>query len=107
VMRYLKRFWKRLKYRLGWRLCEKCRGFHKIKWVKDVIYHPEEPPMFYHWECTNCGNATPVRPSGLTEEVVRKLGYKNFIDYAKRNGLVNPTSRDRRNHGNDSHTDAR
>jgi len=85
VRRWLKRFWKRLQYRWGWRRCHGCRGWHKVRWVKDWVVHPEEPPMFYHYECSGCGARTSTTPSVLSEDAARKLGYKDFAEYAEKN----------------------
>lgn len=73
-----------------------CRTFTKIRWVKDIIYHPEEPPMFVHWQCAHCGARTPTQPTSLTEDACRKLGYDSFADYGakvlkNRRGKVGPT----------------
>lgn len=70
---------------LHWRYCSICRTFSKIRWVKDPVYHPEEPPMFYHYECARCGTQTSTQPTSLTEDACQSLGYSSFSDYAAKN----------------------
>ena len=85
IKRYLKKSIRNLKYRLGWRHCGKCRTFSWIRWVKDWVVDPDEPSMFYHWECSNCGISTTVQPTLNTEKAVRSLGFENFECFAKEN----------------------
>jgi hypothetical protein len=59
-----------------------------MKWIKDWVYDPEEPPMFVHYECSGCGHNSGIIPTSITEDAVRKLGYDSFIDYAAQNGLL-------------------
>jgi len=74
-----------LKIKLGYIYCPFCKQLIKPKYIKDHIFHPEEPPMFYHYECPKCKLWLCVStPSVLTERAVRQLGYKNFDDYAKK-----------------------
>ena len=84
LRKWLHRRWKRFLYRRGWRYCPVCRKFAKIKWVKDVVLHEDEPPMFFHWTCSNCGARTPIAATGLTQDAVKSLGYKDFDDYVGR-----------------------
>lgn len=73
---------KNLKIKLGYIYCPFCKQLIKPKYVKDYIYHSEEPPMFYHYECPKCKLwLCEPTPSALTERAVRKLGYKDFNDY--------------------------
>lgn len=81
----IKNFIHNIKIKLGYIDCPCCHNFIKPKWVKDYIYHPEEPPMFYHYECPKCIFwFSTFTPSILTERTVRKLGYKDFNDYAEK-----------------------
>ena len=84
MIRLLKRVWRYIQSRLGWATCPVCKEWRRIRWVKDWIIHPEEPPMFCHYECTGCGARTEVMPTALTEHAVKKLGYKDFADWAKK-----------------------
>jgi hypothetical protein len=81
--RALRALSRRVKLRLGWRYCGCCRKFVKLRWVKDWIAHPEEPPLFIHWECPRCLARSPSLPTSLTTKAVRDLGYRNFDEYAK------------------------
>jgi len=81
---WIRRGLKRYLYRRGWRYCPCCRKFVEIKWVQDVVLFEDEPPMFSHWECSNCGATTPVSPTILTEDAVRRLGYKDFSEYCRK-----------------------
>lgn len=81
---WLKRRWKRFLYRRGWRYCPRCRKFSKILWVKVPIFHPDEPPMFFFFQCSNCNAKTPVMPTRLSIEAVQSLGYVDFDDYYKK-----------------------
>lgn len=82
---WLRRRWKRFLYaKCHYRYCPCCRKFVKIGWVQEWIYHPEEPPMFIYWECTNCKARTPTMPTFLTTDAVRSLGYKDFDEYCRK-----------------------
>jgi hypothetical protein len=81
---WINRKWKRFLYSRGWRRCPCCRKFTRIKWVKDVIYFEDEPPLFSHWECSNCGATTPSAPTWLTLDAVESLGYESFDDYCQK-----------------------
>lgn len=72
-----------IKYRMGWRVCPSCGKFARIAWVKDWVMHPDEPPLFWHYECTACGAATDIMPSVLSEKAVRGLGFENFDKFAE------------------------
>lgn len=80
----IKYFLRHVLEKLGWQDCPECNSFIKPKWVQDWIYDPEEPPMFYHYECRRCGARTDTIPSPLTEKSVKRLGFKDFHDYYKR-----------------------
>lgn len=69
--------------RHGWFDCPVCGTFMKPRWVKDWIVDPEEPPLFYHYECPHCGASTAPEPSSLTEHAVRDLGFRNFDHFAE------------------------
>jgi hypothetical protein len=83
-----RRRWHRLvrnvRWRMGWRHCRHCRQFSRIKWIKDVVLFADEPPMFYHLECTRCGARTAVMPTCITESAARSLGFDSFDDYSKK-----------------------
>ena len=81
---WLKRKWKRFLFKRGWRYCPICRKFARILWVKEVVLFEDEPPMFYRWQCQNCGAKTPVIPTGLTISAVTSLGYEDFDAYCKK-----------------------
>lgn len=85
IRRWFRRLRKRCQYRRGWRRCPSCRGWHKVIWVKDWVLDPEEPPLFYHYECAGCGAQTSMRPSVLSEHAAKELGYRDFADYADKN----------------------
>jgi uncharacterized protein (UPF0212 family) len=78
----MKEFIHNIKIKLGWIGCPACNAFIKPKWVKDWIYDPEEPPMFYYYKCPKCGARTDTEPSLLTEKACKSLGFDNFSDYA-------------------------
>ncbi len=79
---------RKIQYRLGWRFCMQCRTFTKIKFVKDWVIHEEEPPMFYHYQCSSCGFSSETLPSLLMDSAAKHHGYKNFNDFAKKNKLL-------------------
>ena len=72
----------------GWEFCPDCARFVRPRWIKEWIHHPEEPPLFCRYQCPECGYTTGVNPTGLTEETVRRMGYKNFLEYAQKAGLL-------------------
>ena len=72
------------KIKLGYIICPFCKNFIKPKFVKDYIYHSDEPPLFYHYSCPKCGIwLSTSTPSILTERAVKQLGFKDFNDYIK------------------------
>lgn len=77
----MKNFIKNIKIKLGYIECHVCNNFIKPKLIKDYIYHPEEPPMFYHYECPKCKTKTDIEPTLLIEKAIRDLGYKDFNDF--------------------------
>ena len=69
-------------------ICPYCNVLIKPKFNKDYIYHPEEPPMFYHYSCPKCTLwLSTSTPSILTERAVKQLGFKNFNEFAERNEI--------------------
>lgn len=44
--------------------CPICQEY-AVRWVKDWVVDPEEPPMFGHWICDACSAATKVVPTRL------------------------------------------
>ena len=72
------------KIKLGYITCPFCKNFIKPKFIKDYIYHREEPPLFYHYSCPKCLIwLSTSTPSILTERAVKQLGFKDFNDYIK------------------------
>lgn len=67
--------------KLGWGNCPNCKSFIKPIWVNDWLYDPDEPPMFYHYECPKCFARTDIMPSKLTEKAVKQLGFNSFEEY--------------------------
>ena len=63
----------KIKY-LKYIICPFCKELIKPKFVKDYVYHSDEPPMFYHYECPKCTLwlSTSI-PSILTERAVKQL----------------------------------
>lgn len=80
----MKKLIRKILTKFGWIDCPKCNSFIKPKFIKDWIYDPEEPPMFYHYECPQCFARTDIEPTILTENAVKKLGFENFQDYYDR-----------------------
>jgi hypothetical protein len=74
----LKRWWRRF---LGYRDCPICSQ-QTVKWVKDYIFHPEEPPMFGHWQCLNpdCLVATEVESLPWADKIAQEQGYRTLKD---------------------------
>ncbi len=64
--------------------CPKCKVTRWFKWEKDWIYHPEEPPMFAHWLCCKCGWKSPIEPTKLTEDVIRKKFGMSVEEFTKK-----------------------
>lgn len=73
-----------IKVRLGWRYCTKCRHLVRLRWVKDWIVSPEEPPLFYHYECPICHGCSAIVPTTLTLKAVRNLGYETVSEYVEK-----------------------
>jgi hypothetical protein len=44
--------------------------------------------MFVEWKCAGCGKRSGLMPTTLTTSAVKSLGYKDFNDYAEKNGLT-------------------
>ena len=88
IRRWFKRIWKRCQYRRGWRICLACRSWQKIECKPVYLLFEDEPPMFVEWKCTGCGKRTGLMPTMLTTDAVKSLGYKDFNDYAEKNGLT-------------------
>lgn len=85
----MKEIIRKIKVKLGWIDCPSCGNFIKPRWEKDWIIDPEEPPMFYHYECPKCFARTDIEPTLITEKAVRNLGYDDFKDFANKNILQN------------------
>ena len=72
------------KIKLGYITCPSCNILIKPKFIKDYIYHPDEPPLFYHYSCPKCLIwLSTSTPSILVERAVKQLGFKDFNDYVK------------------------
>jgi rRNA maturation protein Nop10 len=79
---------------------EKCPvcGEYSVKWVKDWIVDPEEPTMFGHWLCEDCGAFTLTQPTKLTIDAAKQqLGncsegtrevLKQMIEDAEKTGFL-------------------
>jgi len=52
--------------------CPICSEY-AVRWIKDWVVHPEEPPMFGHWICDECHAATPVLPTRLTVRAAKDV----------------------------------
>jgi hypothetical protein len=72
--------WKRIRHWFlglsGASECPYCGKF-AVRWHGDNPIHPDGPPIFEYWECSNCHAATPYAPSRLMDNAARKLGYRN------------------------------
>jgi len=76
---YINSLIKKYKIKSGYIDCPFCKEFIKPKLIKDWICHPEEPPLFFHYECPKCTLwISTFKPSILTEKAVRQLGFKRF-----------------------------
>jgi len=77
-MSRIKRWWRKL---CGYSDCPLCDQ-QTVKWVKDYIYHPEEPPMVGHWQCTNpeCLARTEVEGTAWADKIAREMGHRSFRD---------------------------
>lgn len=67
--------------------CPKCDEIRWFKWVKDHVYHPEEPPMFGHWVCDTCTWNSPIEPTKLTTKVMLEKYGTTFEEFAKKHIL--------------------
>lgn len=83
VNRCIKKILKKLGWLIGWLDCPYCGNFVKYKFEKIWIVDPEEPPLFGYYYCPDCLVRSDIRPSYLTEMVIKKLGYTDFDDYYK------------------------
>jgi len=79
VIAKLKRVW--LRY-LGYKECPIC-GQLSLKRHQVWLMHPEEPPLFGYWACTNCNAQTEIYPTSLSEDAVRSLGFESFENFMK------------------------
>ena len=64
---------------IGYRDCPVCGSNATLKTVKDIVVFYDEPPMFYHWNCTNCKVETPPLPTSITKKAAESVG----IDLSK------------------------
>ena len=72
------------KYRAGYKDCHSCGAQATVSFEKDWIFHPDEPPLFGHFRCSECNACTMSKPTGLSEEAVKKMGYKDFNEYGEK-----------------------
>lgn len=77
-MKYLRTLIQKVQKRFGWDMCPCCRNWRRIKIVQDPVVFEEEPPMFFHYECTGCGARTVTLPTSLTEDALKELGYSSY-----------------------------
>lgn len=84
-MKWLIRWWRKF---LGWSDCPVCQQ-QTMCWIKDPVFHPEEPPCFGHWQCHNlkCLVRSDIEATSLMDEAARKHGYADFQDFAKKGTL--------------------
>jgi hypothetical protein len=54
-----------------------------MKFTQVQVLFPDEPPLFFKVECQRCGWTTGTLPSVLTEQAVRKMGFKDFEEYVQ------------------------
>lgn len=52
--------------------CPVCQEY-ALRWVKDWVVDPEEPPMFGHWVCDECGASTPIKPTKLAVRAAKDV----------------------------------
>lgn len=72
------RFW--CKFR-GLMHCPHCRYIISPRIVKDWMFDPEEPPLFYHLECPRCyRKLSHVYESVILIKTARRHGYESFFD---------------------------
>lgn len=64
--------------------CPLC-GRQSVKWVKDVLLHPEEPPILGHWQCANpdCLARTDIMSAPWADSIARDMGYPTYMDALK------------------------
>jgi hypothetical protein len=77
----MNRYWRRLREHWGWIDCPGCGQFRRPRWVKDYIYHPEEPPLFGHWYMPCCGVSTEVTATSIMDDAARSFGARDFNDF--------------------------
>jgi hypothetical protein len=52
-----------------------------MRWYKDWILDPEEPPCFGHWFCSNCKAESHVEATPLMDEAAQRHGFSSFKDF--------------------------
>lgn len=69
----------------GWVDCPVCHQ-QIMRWEKDYVFHPEEPPCFGHWQCFNpeCRVSSDITATWLMDEAAQKHGFKNFDDFMEK-----------------------
>ena len=82
MKKLLHKLWRAWRKFNAWEDCEGCGSEMSMHFVKDWVYHPEEPPMFYHFECTVCNHISSMQHSILMDEAAKKFGYDDFPSYA-------------------------
>ena len=66
-----------------YRECPRCYNL-SLQWQKDIVHHPDEPPLFSHWSCKACGFESSIEPTQTSHDAAGSLGYKDFYDYAEK-----------------------
>lgn len=72
----IKRAWRKMQ---GYRDCPICKE-QTLQFVKDWIIHPEEPPLFGHWQCfnKNCLVSTDMESLPWADKVAQEQGHRTF-----------------------------
>lgn len=83
MFKKLVRWWR--SFILGYMDCPKCNK-QTLTCEKVPIFHPEEPPCFVIFECSNpdCQFKSGIVATQLMDKAARKHGYKDFDDYLEK-----------------------
>lgn len=70
----LRKWWRRL---LGYHTCPLCEE-QSLKWAKVSILFADEPPLFGHFVCYNCGASSPVESLPWADAIAKDYGHQTY-----------------------------
>ncbi|NOY58918.1 MAG: hypothetical protein GXO75_08280 [Calditrichaeota bacterium] len=64
--------------------CPECEMETWFRWENYWVVHPEEPPMFGFYSCCECGFHTPIIPTKITVDVLKKDFGMTWEEFAEK-----------------------